>query len=150
MMWRAGLRMVLLAILSGCAVEPMAEPPERAVIEPSYAFTLGAHQDDIIAALGYPAEGQRFDPVSQTLELVYSYPFPAIQAESHFPNGVTRSEMVDTIHLFFDRKGLLVKMGSWVNRWYSSVIDVPVQRVTVLPRGVHHPSGAITAPRFSQ
>jgi hypothetical protein len=143
------LALLLLPALSDCVVEK-DEPAERAVIEPSYAFTLGSEQSDIMAALGMPAEGPRFDRVSQTIEVVYRYPFPAIQTESHFPNGVTRSEMVDTLHLFFDRKGLLVRMGSWVDRWYSSVVEMPVQRVTVLPRVVHYPSGEITAPRVPQ
>jgi hypothetical protein len=145
-----GIGLVMgLPALTGCVVEK-AEPPERAVIEPSYAFTLGAHQTDILAALGDPAEGPRFERAGQTTELVYSYPFPAIQAETHFPNGVTRSEMVDTLHLFFDHKGLLVRMGSRVNRWSSWVVEMPYQRVTVLPRVVHHPSGVITAPRAPQ
>ena len=96
--------------------------------------------------LGYPGEGPRFDRLTQTTELIYGYPFPAIQAETQFPNGVTRSEMVDRILLSFDRKGLLVKMASHTDRWYPSFSDLPVQRVTVLPR-VIHPSGEITAPK---
>ncbi len=140
------LGLALMPGLGGCYANK-AEPPNQAVIQPSYVFALGAHQADVMAMLGEPAEGPRFDRVSQTSELVYSYPFQAIQAESHYPNGATRAEMVDTIHMFFDRKGLLVKMGSWVDPWYSSVIQVPVQRITVLPRVVHHPWGVITPPR---
>lgn len=119
---------------------------ERTVVEPSYIFALGVHQDDVEAMLGWPSQGPHFDRFSQTTELVYGYPFPAIQAETQFPNGVTRAEMVDQITMFFNRDGVLVKMASRTDRWYPSFSELPVQRVTILPRVVHR-SGEITAPR---
>ncbi len=139
-----GLMALLAPVLAGCV--PASERGEHVTIEPAYIFSLGVHQDDVVAMLGWPAIGPRFDMLTQTYELVYSYPIPVIQAETRFPNGTTRAEMVDTIHLFFSRAGQLASMGSRTNRWYSSVIEQPVQRVTVMPRVVHS-SGIITAPR---
>ncbi len=145
---RLGLATVLVAaaVLSGCYSE-MAEPPDRAVIQPSYVFALGVRQDDVQAMLGQPSDGPRYDRASRTTLLVYHYPFQAIQAESRSHNGMIRAEMVDTIYLFFDSRGVLIKMGSWVNRWYPSEVDVPVQRITVLPRVVHAPWGVVTPVR---
>ena len=141
------IRLIGLAaalVLAGCV--PPEERGEHVVIEPAYIFSLGVRQDDLVAMLGWPTKGPRFDNLTQTYEMVYTYPFPAIQAETRFSNGTTRAEMVDTIHLFFSRSGQLLRMASRTDRWYSSFIEQPVQRVTVLPRVVHA-SGMITAPR---
>ena len=140
----AALILSLSLALGGC--ESTMLRGEKARIEPSYVFALGAHLDDVQGMLGYPGEGPRFDRLTQTTELIYGYPFPAIQAETQFPNGVTRAEMVDQITMFFNRDGVLVKMASRTDRWYPSFTDLPVQRITVLPRVVHR-SGEITAPR---
>jgi hypothetical protein len=139
--WRLGAAVAVVAAmvaLAGCLqVVPPEQRGERTTIEPSYIFTLGAHQNDILAQLGEPELGPRFDRLTQLVEVVYAFPFPAIQAETHFANGITRSEMVDRIHLFFDRNRVLVRMASRTNRWYSSVVEQAVQRVTVLPRLIH-------------
>ena len=62
----AGLATGLL--LAGCT------PPElrgaRAHIEPAYIFALGVHQDDVMAMLGWPNEGPRFDRLTQYTQLV--------------------------------------------------------------------------------
>ena len=145
--WMSGGRLALLALmtaLAGCV--PPANNGEHVTIEPAYSFALGVHQDDVMAMLGWPERPLRYDNLTQTYEAVYSYPFPAIQAETHFPNGTTRAEMVETIHLFFSRDGQLLRMASRTNRWYSSFIEQPVQRITVLPRVIHD-SGQITAPK---
>ena len=144
---KTGWRMAALAtalVLAGCV--PPGDRGEKVTIEPAYIFSVGVRQDDVVAMLGWPTTGPRFDNLSQSYELVYTYPFPAIQAETRFPNGTTRAEMVETIHLFFSRAGLLLRMASRTDRWYSSFIEQPVQRITVLPRVVHA-SGLITAPR---
>ncbi|CAK0771038.1 hypothetical protein CCP2SC5_520008 [Azospirillaceae bacterium] len=107
-----------------------------AIIEPSYVFTLGAHQADVVAMLGPPSRGPRFDRYSQTNELIYSYPYPIIQAESVFPNHATRNEMVKNIHMFFDRNQILVQMAYNINYYYPSITNMPVHRITVLPRVV--------------
>lgn len=138
--WRTAALAALLA-LTGCV--PPDQRGEHVTILPAYIFALGVRQDDVMAMLGWPNSGPRFDNLTQSYELVYSYPFLAIQAETRFPNGTTRAEMVDTIHLFFSRAGFLTRMGSRTDRWYSSFIEQPVQRITVLPRVVH-PSGLIT------
>ncbi|MEI6987340.1 MAG: hypothetical protein WCK65_14555 [Rhodospirillaceae bacterium] len=138
------LTLMLTLTMASCVLPTMRG--EKAKIEPSYVFALGAHQNDVMAMLGYPNEGPRFDRVTQTYELVYNYPFAAIQAENQFPNGTTRSEMVNVIHMFFDRDGILTKMASEVDRWYSSFSELPVQRITVLPRLVHS-SGRVSAPK---
>jgi len=142
--WRIGWRWVArLALLALAACVPPDQRGEHVTIEPAYIFAVGVRQDDVVAMLGWPNSGPRFDNLTQSYELVYSYPFPAIQAETRFANGTTRAEMVDTIHLFFSRAGFLIRMGSRTDRWYSSFIEQPVQRITVLPR-VIHPSGLIT------
>ena len=144
--WRIGWRSLALAIalmLAGCV--PPAQRGEHVTIEPAYIFAVGVRQDDVVAMLGWPTTGPRFDNLTQSYEVVYSYPFAAIQAETRFPNGTTRAERVDTIHLFFSRAGYLTRMASRTDRWYSSFIEQPVQRITVLPRVVHA-SGLITAP----
>jgi hypothetical protein len=130
--------------LTGCG--PPDFKGERVTIEPSYVFALGVLRSDVEAMLGLPEQPARYEPLSRQVELDYVYPFPAIQAETHFPNGVTRSEMVDRIAMFFDGHGILVRMASRTNRWYSTVIEQPVQRITVLPRLIHA-NGVITAPR---
>ncbi len=135
--------LVAALMLAGCV--PLGERGEKVTIEPAYIFSLGVRQDDVVAMLGWPNRAPRFDNASQSWELIYSYPFAAIQAETRFPNGTTRAEMVDTIHLFFSPAGLLTHMASRTNRWYTSFSEQPVQRITVLPRVVHA-SGLITAP----
>ncbi len=139
-----GLIALLIPGLAACV--PMSERGEHVVIEPAYVFSIGVHKDDVIAMLGWPTVGPRYDELTRGYELVYIYPIPVIQAETRFSNGTTRAEMVDTIHLFFSRAGLLTNMGSRTNRWYSSVIEQQVQRVTVMPRVIHS-NGMITAPR---
>ena len=136
--------LVLVTALTAC-VQPNKNS-EHVTIEPAYIFSVGVRQDDVTGMLGRPERPQHFDNLTQTYEVVYRYPFPAIQAETHFPNGTTRAEMVDTIHLFFSRDGLLVRMASRTDRWYSSFVEQPVQRITVLPRVIHD-SGLITAPK---
>ncbi|MEI6559158.1 MAG: hypothetical protein WCO00_12205 [Rhodospirillaceae bacterium] len=144
MTMRRVIGLMAALVLGGC-VAP-AERGEHVTIEPAYIFSIGVRQDDVVAMLGWPTKGPRFDNLTQSYELVYSYPFAAIQAETRFPNGTTRAEMVDTIHLFFSRGGQLTRMASRTDRWYSSFIEQPVQRITVLPRVVHA-SGLITAPK---
>ena len=132
------------ATLTACI--PVEMRGERATVAPSYVFALGTHQNDIEAMLGFPSEGPRFDRLTQTIESVYVYPFQAIQAETQFPNGTTRAEMVDRIHMFFSRDGVLLRMSSQVDRWYSTFTALPVQRITVLPRLIHA-DGRITEPK---
>lgn len=139
-----------LALAAAMIATASCVPPplrgERVVVEPSYIFALGAHQDDVEAMLGWPSRGPRFDKVSRTTEIAYAYPFPAIQAETHFPNGAVRAEMLDEITMFFNQDGVLVRMTGHPDRWYPSFSDLTVQRITVLPRVVHR-SGEITPPR---
>ena len=143
-MGRGLIGLMTALVLAGCV--PPAERGEHVTIEPAYIFTPGVREDDVVAMLGWPDRPRHFDDLTQTYELIYSYPFPAIQAETRFPNGTTRAEMVDTIHLYFSRAGQLLRIASRTDRWYSSFIEQPVQRVTILPRVVHS-SGLITAPR---
>lgn len=84
--------------------------------------------------LGHPQTGPRFDRYSHLTEVVYTFPFRAVQAETRLPDGATRIEMVDTIHFFFNQKNLLERMALRTNRYYSSFTDLPVHKVTVLPR----------------
>ena len=144
----AGMPVRRLAAALGLALLAAACAPDRAppagVIEPSYVFPLGAKQDDVLAMLGAPERGPLFDRYSGLTELVYSYPFRAIRAETRFPDGTTRVEMVERVHLFFDRRNMLDRMAYRTNRYYPSVADLPVHRITVLPRlvdadGREHP-----------
>ncbi|MEI8393095.1 MAG: hypothetical protein WCF85_00065 [Rhodospirillaceae bacterium] len=141
---RSVLAAGLLLVLTGC-VQPDLRGA-RVTVEPSYIFKLGVHQDDVMRMLGDPPENPHFDRLTQLVMMTYTYPFPAIQAETQFSNGTTRSEMVDHIVMFFDRNHLLVKMAAHTDRWYPSVTGMPVQRITVLPRVVH-PDGRVTAPK---
>ncbi|KAA0677711.1 hypothetical protein DS843_23005 [Roseomonas genomospecies 6] len=106
----------------------------RGVIEPSYVFPLGANKSDVLAMLGHPQTGPRFDRYSNLTEAVYTFPFRAVKAESRLPDGSTRVELVDTIHFFFSHKNQVERMAFRTNRYYSSFTDLPVHKVTVLPR----------------
>ncbi len=142
---RAGLGLCMAALIAVAGCVPQSDRGEQVTIAPAYVFALGVHQDDVVGMLGWPNVGPRFDNRTQTYELIYTYPFLAIQAETRFSNGTTRAEMVDTVHLFFSRAGQLTSMGTRTDRWYSTFIEQPVQRITVLPR-VIHASGLVTAP----
>lgn len=133
---RAAAVMLVLAS-GGCAVPPPEPPPVAVRIVPAYAFALNARYDDIRAMLGYPDPGPRFDRYSRLTVVTYRYPFRAIQAETRFPNGTVRSELVSSISLYFDDKGTLLRMSYDPNPYYPSFIGTPVDRVTVLPRMVY-------------
>jgi hypothetical protein len=142
---RRGWVLTLALVLAGCLSRGVQ--PDRVELQPGYAFALGVSWTDVSAMLGEPSEGPFFDRLSQTNHAVYSYPFPAIQAETHFPNGITRSEMVEAVHLFFDRSGLLVQMTARPDPNYPSVVTAPVHRITVLPRAVRRTGlGPIVGP----
>lgn len=135
---------VVLALLAGgCSLPPPEPPPVAVRIAPAYAFALDARYDDIRAMLGPPNPGPRFDRYSRLTVVTYTYPFRAIQAESRFPNGTVRSELVSSINLYFDDKGTLLRMSYDPNPYYPSFIGTPVDRMTVLPRMVYN-DGRVT------
>ncbi|CAK0766487.1 hypothetical protein WCLP8_3940019 [uncultured Gammaproteobacteria bacterium] len=108
-----------------------------AVVEPSYVFALGVQYNDVTSMLGQPAIGPRFNAYSNTREIVYIFPSPVVQVETQLPNGVTRSELVDRVHMFFDFNNLLVKMVYRGDHNYGYITDMPIQRITILPRVDH-------------
>jgi hypothetical protein len=124
---------VVAGLAGACAIAPPTLP---GVIAPAYVFPVGASQNDVLAMLGTPAKGPIFDRYSGLTELVYSFPFPAIRTETRFPDGTVRVETVDRIHMFFDRKNRLERMSHRTNRYYPSITELPVQRITVLPRRI--------------
>lgn len=136
--------MVLLLLTAACA--PSRERVASGVIQPSYVFPLGANQNDVLGLLGTPQLGPKYDRYSNLTEFVYRYPFPAVKAETRLPNGATRVEMVDTIHMFFDQKNRLERMASQTNRFYSSFTDMPVDRITILPRRIEHDGSIHSVP----
>ncbi|MBI1320933.1 MAG: hypothetical protein GC168_18560 [Candidatus Hydrogenedens sp.] len=134
--WRLCWRVLApLVLVTGC-IESKAPPPTTAAIvaEPTYVFNLGVHYDDVVAMLGPAGRGSRFDRYSNSRELVYAYGFPAFEAETLMPDGTVRKEMTDHIHLFFNFDGVLIKMVAKGNRFYSYVSEMPIHRITVLPR----------------
>ena len=146
---RAGrMAAVLLFTLLTAACAPNGERAASGIIQPSYVFPLGANQNDVLGLLGQPQLGPKFDRYSNLTEVVYRYPFPAIKAETRFPNGTTRVELVDTIHMFFNQKNVLERMASQTNRFYSSFTDMPVHRITVLPRLVDSNGGVSPVPNL--
>lgn len=131
---RRGIRAALLAALLLGACTPPARPPVHGLVLPTYVFPLGATKEDVLGMLGHPPTGPRFDRYSHLTEIVYRFPFPAIQAETRLPDGTTRVEMADTVHFFFNRKNLLERMALRPNPYYPSFAEHPVHKVTVLPR----------------
>lgn len=125
--------LLALSLLAGACTATRQSAPQG-VIEPSYVFPLGANKADVLGMLGHPQRGPRFDRYSTLTEVVYSYPFRAIRAETRLPDGTTRVEMADTIHFFFNQKDILDRMALRTNRYYSSFTDLPVHKVTILPR----------------
>lgn len=125
--------MAVACLAAACAVQ---NAPVPANIQPGYTFALGASYNDVLGMLGHPQSGPRLERYSNLTEVVYSYPFKAIKAETRFPDGTVRVELVDFIHLFFDQKGLLKRMGHRVNQYYTSFTDMPVDRITIAPRSV--------------
>ncbi len=120
-------------VVAGCRSWDGPVAP-AAVIEPSYQFALGSAYKDVVGALGPPQRGPIHDRYSNTRELVYAFDRRLIRAESRMPDGVTRTEMVDHIHLFFDFDDILVKMSHRPNRFYSWFSTMTVDRITVVRR----------------
>jgi len=135
--WMRMAAVAMAAAAGGCSLPPPEPPPVAVRIVPAYAFALNARYDDIRAMLGHPNPGPRFDRYSRLTVVTYRYPFRAIQAETRFPNGTVRSELVSSIHLYFDDKGTLLRMSYDPNPYYPSFIGTPVDRITVLPRMVY-------------
>lgn len=137
---RGALVALGLGLLAGC----VPTPPPQAAIEPAYVFSLGVAYADVVAMLGPPDSPPRYDRYSDTSEAVYRFPFDAVEVDSRFPNGAVRREHTNHIHMFFDRAGALVQLAIRPNRYYPSMTDFPVQRVTIAPRLVRRTGSGVT------
>lgn len=126
------------AVLITTACTTTGAPPLTGTVEPSYVFALGANKSDVLAMLGTPQVGPRFDRYSNLSEVVYAFPFRAVKAESRLRDGTIRVELVDTIHFFFNQKNLVERMAFRTDRYYPSFTDFPVHKATILPRLVDH------------
>ncbi|WP_207458093.1 hypothetical protein [Azospirillum sp. SYSU D00513] len=136
---RRFLAATALTLLAGCVVRP---PEPAGLLVPARVIPIGAGRDDVVGLLGPPARGPVFDRYSNLSEMVYSFPFPAIRGETRFPDGTTRVEMVDRIHLFFDRKNKLDRMAYRTDRYYPSVTDLRIDQITILPHRID-PDGRV-------
>lgn len=124
--------LLVLGGLSACmAPEP---PPFAGRVLPAYVFPLGASQEDVMGMLGPPPLGPRFDSVTMLTEVIYRFPFPAIQAESRLGDGVRRVERTDKVHLFFNRGGRLERIDLRPNLYYPSQPGTLAHQITILPR----------------
>lgn len=126
--------LLLAAGVSACAPANNVTPLIDA--KPAVSIPLGAQRDDVLALLGPPAKGPRVDTYSELVEYTYIYPFPAVSAESKLAKGQVRTEAADRLHLFFDRGGVLRRMGTRVNPYYPSFVTAPADKVTISARAI--------------
>lgn len=127
------------AVLATCAAAACAPANNMAPLldaKPAVTIPLGAQRDDVLALLGPPTRGPRVDAYSELIEYAYVFPFPAVSAESKLAKGQTRTETADRLHLFFDRGGVLRRMGTRVDPYYPSFIAAPADSVTVAARAL--------------
>lgn len=135
-----GYAVVALAVMvTACQPPPsmIKSVAPSTVIEPAYAFSLGAHLRDVRGALGPPRRGPIYDRFSDTLEVVYSFDRAIVAAETRLPNGVVRTEMVDRVHMFFDANEVLVRMAHEPDRNYAWFSSLPLHRITVRSHITH-------------
>lgn len=128
------LAAALATSLTACA--PANDVAPLIDAKPAVSFPLGAQRDDVLGLLGPPARGPRVDAYSELVEYVYLYPFPAVSAETKLAKGQIRTEVADRLHLFFDRGGVLRRMGTRVDPYYPSFIAAPADKVTIAARAV--------------
>ena len=118
--------------------------------KPAVTIPLGAQRDDVLALLGPATRGPRVDAYSELVEYSYVYQFPAVSAQSKLANGQARTEVASKLYLFFDRSGVLRRMGTRVDPYYHSfvtapAIDVEGRQIPMVP-GVVVPPAPPSAP----
>lgn len=130
----------LAATLAGCVAGSPLGPPSTVTpivdTKPEITIPLGARVDDVVALMGHPTRGPRVDAYSELIQYTYVYPFPAVSAESDLSQGRVRTEVGNTVHLFFDRGGVLRQMGLRTDLYYPSFLDTPAKRITIAARAL--------------
>lgn len=104
--------------------------------KPATTIPLGAQRDDVLALLGPATRGPITDAYSELVEYIYIYPFPAVSAETKLARGQMRTEIADRLYLFFDRGGVLRRMGTRVDPHYHSFVTAPADRATIAARAI--------------
>lgn len=129
-----------LIALIGLLVLPACVPgnymPPLIDTKPAVSVPLGAQRDDILALLGPATRGPITDAYSELIEYIYIYPFPAVSAETKLAKGQIRTEITDRLYLFFDRGGVLRRMGARVDPHYHSFVTAPADRATIAARAI--------------
>lgn len=126
--------LVGLGLAAGCA--PASRTAPIIDTKPSVTIPRGAQRDDVLALLGPPTRGPRVDPYSELVEYVYIYPFAAVSAETKLAKGQVRTENADRLYLFFDRSGVLRRMGTRVDPYYHSFVTAPAEQATISARAI--------------
>jgi hypothetical protein len=122
------------AVLAACV--PVNNVPAIVDTKPAVTIPLGAQRDDVLALLGPATRGPRVDAYSELVEYIYVYPFPAVSAQSKVARGQARTEVADRLYLFFDRGGVLRRMGTRVDHYYHSFVTAPADSVTIAARAI--------------
>lgn len=130
---------LLAALLAGAGLAGCMPANRTAPIidtKPSVTIPRGAQRDDVLALLGPPTRGPKVDNYSELVEYIYIFPFAAVSAESKIGGGKLRTEQADRLYLFFDRSGVLRRMGTRVDPYYHSFVTAPAEQATIAARAI--------------